>query len=152
MNVGLAVELAVALCKRWEGCYLSPYLCPAGVPTIGYGTTYYPDGSKVALTDNPITKKLAEVLLIGTLQRDHLNQVINLCPGIDTPERLAAIIDFAYNCGNTALKNSNLRRKINAGQWDDVPVELKKWVRGGGKVLKGLTLRREAEASLTQQS
>jgi lysozyme len=148
MNIGLAVEVAAALCRRFEGCCLSPYLCPAGIPTIGYGATYYEDGYPVTLHDYPITKEQAEKLLLWMVTTQYLPAVIKLCPSIDNPNRLAAIIDFAYNLGSKQLSNSNLRRKINAGRWDDVPAELKKWVRGGGKVLNGLTLRREAEASL----
>jgi GH24 family phage-related lysozyme (muramidase) len=51
-----AVELAAALCRRFEGFFSHPYLCPAGVPTIGYGATYYEDGRKVTLRDPPITE------------------------------------------------------------------------------------------------
>lgn len=150
MNVPLAVEIAAAIARRWEGCYLSPYLCPAGVPTIGYGTTYYDDGKMVTLLDGPITQSRANNLLIHTLKNDHAYQVAALCPGADTPERLAALIDFAYNVGNGALARSNLRKKVNAGLWADVPHELAKWVKGGGKVLPGLVKRREAEAALIQ--
>jgi len=68
-----------------------------------------------------------------------------LCPNIDTPERLGAITDFCFNLGSGNLRASTLRRKILAGDWGAVPAELRKWVRGGGRVLKGLVLRREAE-------
>lgn len=148
MNIALAVEIAVALCQRWEGFYAKPYLCPAGVPTCGFGTTYYEDGSRVSLTDAPITRDRATGLLVGQLKTIYLPQVIKLCPSIDTPERLAAILDFTYNLGGSALARSNLRKKINAGNWDAVPSELAKWNKAGGVVLKGLVLRREAEASL----
>ena len=63
-------------------------------------------------------------------------------------DRLAAILDFVYNLGSGRLKTSTLRRKINARQWADVPVELMKWNKAGGKVLRGLTLRRQVEANL----
>jgi lysozyme len=78
----------------------------------------------------------------------YLPQVIKLCPGIDGPDRLAALIDFAYNLGGNALKNSTLRRKINAGEWDAVPDQLRRWDKAGGRVLRGLTIRRNAEAGL----
>ena len=148
MNVNLAVELAVVMCQRWEGLYLRPYLCPAGVPTIGYGTTYYETGERVKLTDAPITKARAIELLVGQLKNVYLPQVIKLCPFVDTPERLAALLDFTYNLGGSNLKNSSLRRRVNEERWPEVPDELRKWVKAGGVRLKGLVLRREAEAQL----
>ncbi|MGN6701932.1 MAG: glycoside hydrolase family protein [Burkholderiaceae bacterium] len=65
-----------------------------------------------------------------------------------TSTRLAAIIDFAFNLGSGALSASIWRRRINAQRWDDVPAELAKWVYGGGRRLRGLELRRAAEAGL----
>lgn len=148
MNIALAIEVAAALCRRWEGCYLTPYLCPAGIPTIGYGATYYETGHSVTLHDAPIKKERAEELLIWMVSTRYLPAVIQLCPGIDTPERLAAIIDFTYNLGSGNLRSSTLRKRINAGRWEDVPAELRKWNKAGGNVLSGLTKRREAEAAL----
>ena len=148
MGNDLAVEIAAALARRFEGCRLRPYLCPAGVPTIGYGATHYPVGLHVELTDPPITKQIAEDMLLHSVCTIYLPAVVRLCPGIDSPERLAAIIDFAFNLGTGRLKASTLRKRINAGRWEDVPAELRKWNMGGGKVLRGLTIRREAEASL----
>jgi lysozyme len=118
------------------------------VPTIGYGATYYEDGTQVTLTDTPIDRARAEALLLWVVAHVYLPQVIKLCPGLNHPDRLAALIDFAYNLGGTALKNSTLRRKVNAGEWGAVPTELRKWDKAGGRVLRGLTLRREAEAQL----
>jgi lysozyme len=71
-----------------------------------------------------------------------------LCPPLDTDERVSAIADFSYNCGLGALEASTLRRRILAHDWDQVPVELRKWVHGGGRVLPGLVRRREAEIAL----
>ena len=146
--IELAILVALALMRRFEGLYLTPYLCPAGVPTIGFGATYYEDGTRVTLFDAAITKERAEALLIWMVRTVYLTQVMRLCPGIDNPNRLAAIIDFTFNLGSGALKTSTLRRKINEGAWDYVPAELRKWVKGGGKVLRGLVIRREAEAVL----
>ena len=144
----LAILIATALCRRFEGLYLSPYLCPAGVPTIGYGATYYQDGTRVTLADQPITRGQAEALLLWMIQTKYLPQVLKLCPGIADPDQLAAIIDFAFNLGTGNLKNSTLRRRINAGRWDEVPAELMKWVRAAGRILKGLVTRRSAEVDL----
>ena len=70
------------------------------------------------------------------------------CPTLDTESKAAAILDFAFNLGIGNLRASTLRKRILAKDWDAVPVELKKWNKAGGKVLKGLTLRREAERIL----
>ena len=148
IDLDLALEVAAALARRFEGCYLRPYLCPAGVPTIGYGATYYEDGRRVTLADAPITRQRAEALLLWMVRARYLPAVIRLCPGIDDPLRLAAIIDFTFNLGAGNLSASTLRRRINASRWVDVPAELRKWVRGGGRVLQGLVRRREAEVVL----
>ena len=145
----LAILVATALAQRFEGLYLSPYLCPAGVPTIGYGATYYEDGSRVTLFDAPITRERAMELLQWMVRTVYLPTVMRLCPGIDNPSRLAALIDFSFNLGGSALKNSSLRRKVNAGMWSAVPTELRKWVMAAGRRLRGLVIRREAEAALT---
>lgn len=144
----LALAVAEALCRRFEGFYSRPYLCPAGVPSVGYGSTRYPNGEAVRLTDPAITRKTALDMLAGDLRRKYLPAVRKLCPAIDDPGRLAAIIDFAYNLGPGNLQASTLRRRINADRWEEVPRELRRWNKAAGKVLRGLTLRREAEAEL----
>lgn len=144
----LAVQVAVTLAKRFEGCRLRPYLCPAGVASIGYGATRYPGGLRVELTDPPITPSIANEMLLHSVQNTYLPAVLKLCPGIDSPERLAAIIDFTFNLGSGHLKASTLRRRINAGRWGDVPKELRKWTKVGGRVLAGLVRRRDAESRL----
>ena len=144
----LAVEVAAALCRRFEGFRPRPYLCPAGVPTIGYGSTRYLDGRAVKLTDPPISQAQAERMLLVTVRRSYLPTVLTLCPGVTDARRLAALIDFTYNLGSNNLRASTLRRRVNAGDWAAVPAELRKWVRGGGRVLPGLVARRDAEAAL----
>jgi len=143
-----ALPVALALMRRFEGFYSRPYLCPAGVPTIGYGSTYYENGVHVTLTDEPVSKDRAEVLLLWAVRTVYLPQVIRLCPGLNDADKLAAIIDFTYNLGGSNLKVSTLRRKINEQKWEEAKTELLKWVRGGGKVLKGLVIRRTAESEL----
>lgn len=143
-----ALALAAALARRFEGLYLRPYLCPAGVPTIGYGATYYEDGTRVQLTDPPITRERAEALLLHHVRTVYLPAVHIMCPAIDTPERAAALIDFAFNLGTGKLNSSTLRRKVNANDWSGAKVELMKWIRANGRVLRGLLLRRQAEAEL----
>lgn len=141
-----AEEVAAGLEARFEGCSLVPYLCPAGVPTIGFGATYYEDGRAVTLGDPPITKERAIQLLDWMNRNVYLPGTKRLCPEL-TGQQLGAIADFSFNLGVPRLRASTLRRKINAGEWDQVPAELAKWCRGGGRVLRGLVLRRAAEAA-----
>jgi lysozyme len=145
-----AKEVAIALIRRFEGFRSQPYLCPAGVPTIGYGATRYADGRRVRLSDRPISQEAGERLLLLQVERVYLPAVMRLCPGIDTSERLAAIIDFCFNLGEHNLSASTLRRRINDKRWSDVPAELRKWINAGGKPVRGLRLRREAEVELVE--
>lgn len=147
-NAPDSVAIAAALCRRFEGLYLRPYLCPAGVPTIGYGATFYEDGTQVTLSDAPITRERAEALLLWMVRTVYLPAVVKLCPSIDSPERAAAIIDFTFNLGAGRLRASTLRRRVNANDWGSAKVELMKWVLAGGRVLRGLVLRRQAEVDL----
>lgn len=143
------LEIAAALCRQFEGFRAKPYLCPAGIPTIGYGSTYYSGGVKVQLTDSPIDEPSARALLMAELQHTYLPGVLRLCPALTTDERkLNAIVDFAYNLGVGRLQTSTLRRKINAQDWDGAKEQLMLWTRGGGKVLPGLVKRRTAECAL----
>ena len=143
-----ALKLALPLIIQFEGLRLRPYLCPAGVATIGVGATRYLDGSRVALTDQPINREAALVLLRESVAREYLPAVLRLCPGADTAQRIAALVSFAFNLGVGALASSTLRRRVNAGDWPGAQRELLRWVRGGGRVLPGLVLRRQAEAAL----
>lgn len=144
-NRALAIQIAVHLAKRFEGLYLRPYLCPAGVPTIGYGATYYLDGRAVTLRDAPISRLTAEIMLVEMVKTVYFPAVRRLCPGEKTPGQWAALIDLTFNIGKGNLAASTLRKRVNAGQWELVPREFRKWVRGGGKVLKGLVFRRAEE-------
>lgn len=151
MNLADAIEL----CRRFEGFRARAYLCPAGVPTIGYGSTHYSDGRKVALTDPPISEPAARRLLVTELLYTYAPGVLRQCPGL-LPlalleadwRRINAIVDFAYNLGVGRLQTSTLRRRINACDWDGAARELGKWVWAGGRKLPGLVARRAAEAAL----
>lgn len=143
------LELAAELCRRFEGFRSSVYLCPAGIPTIGYGSTYYPGGRKVAMSDTAIDEPTARRMLMQELEHTYLPGVLRQCPGLAADERrLNAVVDFAYNLGVGRLQTSTLRRKINAQDWDGAREQLMLWTRGGGKVLPGLVRRRQAEAAL----
>lgn len=151
MNLDLATEL----CRRFEGFRAKPYLCPAGVPTIGYGSTYYPGGRKVTMADDLLTEAQARAMLVHELLETYAPGVIRQCPillalGTMTSDwrKLNAIVDFAYNLGVGRLQTSTLKRKINAQDWPGAREQLMLWTRGGGRVLPGLVSRRKAEAEL----
>lgn len=143
-----ASQKGLDLIKRFEGFRSKPYLCPAGVPTIGYGSTYYQNGVKVKLTDPAISEEAAEQLLkvnlvhyergVDSMTKDHINQT-----------QFDALVSFAYNVGLVNYKNSTLLKRVNADPNDpDIEKQFMRWVRAGGKVIKGLIVRRNAEAAL----
>lgn len=144
------LEAASALCRRWEGFYSAPYLCPAGVPTIGYGATHYLNGRRVSLRDPSISRETGERMLRRMLADTYYPQMILLCPGIagEPPRRKAALLDFTFNLGAGNLRASHLRRVVNERRWDAAAVELRKWVMAKGVVLRGLVARRESEVAL----
>ena len=151
----MKLDLAAELCRRFEGFSAKPYLCPAGVWTIGYGSTYYANGDKVTKDDPSIDREYAERLLMHELVHTYAPGAIRQCPILLTVAikdedwgKLNAIVDFCYNLGVGRLQTSTLKRKINQQDWDGAIEQLKLWVRGGGKVLRGLVIRRDAEAAL----
>jgi lysozyme len=145
----MKLEIAAALCKQFEGYRSKPYLCPAGVPTIGYGSTYYADGRKVDMTDPSMSEPDAAALLLQELHHTYLPGVLRNCPSLLANEKKCnAIVDFAYNLGTGRLQTSTLKRKINAQDWDGAKEQLMLWTKGGGRVLPGLVKRRSAEVAL----
>jgi lysozyme len=148
MKIFKASQKGIDLIKQFEGLKLKAYKCPAGIPTIGYGNTYYPNGTKVKLTDAPITKEKAEELLkfivtpyekaVDTFCRDDINQ-----------NQFDALVSLAYNIGVGNLQKSTLIKKVNINPNDSsIKAEFAKWNKAAGKVLLGLTRRREAESNL----
>ena len=144
-------KTAIELAKRFEGFHrvpradpgrAHPYICPAGYWTIGYGHLCEPKHP-------PITEAEAEVYLARDLITA-LNATLRFCPILTTePEgRLAAIVDFTFNLGAGRLQTSTLRRRVNQQDWAIAAQELRRWVYGGGVVLPGLVIRREAEVAL----
>lgn len=144
--------IVMPLLERFEGLRLKPYICPAGVPTIGLGSTRYLDGRPVTLADRPITKGHAYALAKDQLSREYLPGVLALCPGADSPERIAALTSWSYNLGLTALRGSTLRKRVNEQDWEAAVEQIMRWTRGGGRVLPGLVARRTAEAALLRVS
>lgn len=144
-----ALEIAAALCKRFEGFYSKPYICPAGVWTIGYGSIWDDEGKPVTKDHPPVTEAKAVEMLMREL-RQFLPQVLQACPVLSSepPQRLAAVVSWTYNLGAGRLRSSTMRRRINERNWPQAAEEMKRWNRGGGRVLRGLVIRREAEAKL----
>lgn len=141
--------MAAALCRPFEGLRLQPYICPAGYPTIGYGTVWKPDGNKVTMEHPPISKETAEAWLMHELRVTYLPGVLKASPGLlMRPRALGALTDFAYNLGVARYRGSTLRKRVDAGDWSGAKEQLALWVRGGGRVLPGLVKRRAAEAAL----
>lgn len=144
-----AVDLAAALCRRFEGFRAKPYICPAGYPTIGYGTVWKPDGTRVTMDDAPVSVELANEWLVSELRNNYMSGVLKASPRlIANPRALAAMTDFAYNLGVARYRASTLRKRVNEDDFEGAKIELQKWIRGGGKVLPGLVRRRQAEAAL----
>ena len=148
MKITKISNLGLELIKKYEGFKAKAYLCPANVITIGYGSTYYEDGSKVKLTDSPITQERATELLEALLV-SYERSVDSYCVDTINQNQFDALCSFAYNCGVGNLKSSTLLKKVNKNPNDPtIKDEFLKWNKGGGKVLTGLTKRRIEEAQL----
>lgn len=131
----------LAMVKAHEGLRLKAYLCPAKVWTIGYGSTL---GVKSGMT---ITEAQAEALLKKDLSRFE-SAVTRLVKVPLTANQFSALVSFAFNVGEGALERSTLLRHLNAGRYAMAAQEFLKWNKAGGKVLAGLTKRREDERRL----
>lgn len=137
----------INLIKYSEGLRLDAYICPAGIPTIGYGSTSYPDGKPVKMGDS-ITESQASQLLQDTVASFEKG-VRRLVTRDLTPNQFSALVSFAFNLGLGALERSTLLKKVNANPTDpSIREEFHRWVHAGGKVLPGLVTRRKAEADL----
>ena len=140
-------DKGVALIKQFEGFSAKPYLCPAGVPTIGYGATYYPDGKRVTMADRPVSEADATAMLRSMLASYEAGVSRYVLVPV-TQGQFDALVSFAYNLGLSALKSSTLLRLLNARDYAGAAAQFARWNRAGGKVLPGLTRRREAERKL----
>ena len=132
----------IDLIKKFEGCELSPYVCSGGVLTIGYGHT----GSDV-VEGQEITQECAEQIL-----REDLEEFEGYVSTLVEPEltqcQFDALVAWTFNLGPTNLKTSTLLKRLNEKDFDDVPYQIKRWNKAGGKVLDGLQRRRQAESLL----
>lgn len=148
MKITKISNLGLELIKKYEGFKAKAYLCPANVITIGFGSTYYENGTKVKLTDPLITQERATELLEALLV-SYERSVDSYCVDTINQNQFDALCSFAYNCGVGNLKSSTLLKKVNKNPNDPtIKDEFVKWNKGGGKVLTGLTKRRIEEAQL----
>ena len=131
----------IDLIKHFEGCELYAYKCPAGVWTIGYGHTKDVEpGMQITEDDahNMLVEELNEYeTYVNTLVSVPLNQ-----------NQFDALVSWVYNLGGGNLKASTLLKVLNSGDYEGVPAQIMRWNKAGGKVLEGLTRRRQAEADL----
>ena len=137
-------QRGIDLIKKHEGCKLKSYLCPSKVATIGYGNTYYLDGTKVELGET-ITQKDADELLKSTLTKFE-KDVWSVIKQSVNQRMFDALVSFTYNVGLGNLKSSTLLKKVNKNINDpSIREEFLKWNKSRGRALKGLTNRRMDE-------
>lgn len=137
----------VSLIASFEGLRLKAYLCQAGVPTIGYGSTYL-HGKKVTL-GMTCTKEEALEQFTQDLAKFERDVTASLGMTRLTQQQFDAVVSFCYNCGTGAFRRSTLKRKIvaNPSNFDGIKAEFAKWNKAGGVVSKGLSRRRATEAA-----
>ena len=144
MNTKKLSEQGYALIMRHEGFSPIPYICPAGLPTIGYGHVII---AGEAFPRCGISPEIAKNLLKQDVER--FEAAINRLVQVEiTQNQFDALVSFAYNIGTKAFENSTLLKRLNGGQPEKVPKELEKWVFARGRRLTGLIRRRKEEADL----
>lgn len=146
-------EKGKAMLRQFEGCSLVAYKCPSGVSTIGYGNTFYADGTPVQMGDK-IDQETANRLLDITIEKFE-TQVRLLIKDIILPaEAIDALVSFSYNCGTAAFAKSTLLKKIKLNKLDleGIGAEFLKWNKSNGKVLNGLTRRRKEEFQMYKEA
>ena len=138
-------ENGYKLITGFEGLKLEPYLCSAKIPTIGYGNTYYPNGKHVTLLDEKITQ--VEALEMFKEVADRFALAVNRqVKKTVTQNQFNSLVSFAYNVGTGNFASSTLLKKVNINPNDvSIKTEFLKWNKGGGKVINGLTIRRNQE-------
>ena len=135
------------LIKDFEGFSSTSYLCVAKIPTIGFGSTFYEDGTKVKLGDQ-ISKTDALKLLEVIANRDFADKIFPAIKVKVTQSQFDAMCSLAYNIGAGAFLKSTLLKKVNAGDFAGAGEEFLRWNKANGKEVLGLTRRREREKQL----
>ena len=138
-----------ALIEKHEGLRLLPYLCPAGIPTVGFGNTFYSNGRRVTMQDPPLTRSEANELLTAILARFE-KSINTLVTQPITQNQFDALVSFVYNVGTEAFRRSTLLRVINSnpGNYAEIERQFLRWDKAGGRVLPGLVARRRDEFNL----
>lgn len=137
----------IPIIRKFEGLKLNAYICPAGHATIGWGSRFYENGSKVQMGDK-ITIDRADRLLFDIVQKFEIS-VRGLVKSSLNENQIGALTSFAFNVGTGALKKSILLKKVNKNPNDTtIRNEFMRWTLVNGKKSKGLVARREAEADL----
>jgi lysozyme len=138
MNIS---QEGLSLIKKFEGCELEAYRCAANVLTIGYGSI------KGVKEGDTITQEEADKLLLHEM--DEYEGYINDAVTVDLNQnQFDALVSWVFNLGGGNLKSSTMLKVLNSGDYENVPAQIKRWNKAGGKVLEGLIRRREAEALL----
>lgn len=134
------------LIKEFEGFSSVAYLCSAKKATIGYGNTFWEDGTPIKIGEQ-ISKERAETLLKHVV--DNFSVAVEVDIKIEvTQNQFDAMVSLAYNIGLGAFKNSTLLRQLNRGNFVGASQEFLRWNKSNGKPLLGLTRRREREKIL----
>ena len=136
------------LIKEFESFKSKPYLCPSQKATIGFGSTYYPDGKKVTLQDKEITEEKAFEILEYIANKDFGSNINKVVKVPLNQNQFDALVSFAYNIGNVNFNSSTLLRWLNQGNYKEASMQLLRWNKSKGIVLNGLTKRRKAEKAL----
>jgi lysozyme len=137
------------LIKKYEGCQLCAYRCPAGVWTIGWGSTWHRSENRPVEASDVITQKQADSWL--EIEVERVADVVRKMATNFTQGQLDALTSFAYNLGCACLASSTLMIFHRAGSYAAAAEEFKKWRKAGGKVLPGLVNRRNSERELYQK-
>ena len=136
------------LITEFEGYSSKPYLCPAKIPTIGYGNTYYSDGKRVTMLDKEINKQQAFEMFKVIADR-FASKVSNLVKTPLNQNQFNSCVSLAYNIGMANFMNSTLLKLVNKNHNDIlIGLEFKKWNKVNKKVVAGLTRRRNYEADI----
>ncbi len=130
------------LIKKFEGFSAKVYPCSAGKATIGIGHLILPNEKFTTITEQQAIEILNKDLKIA------IDAVNSLVTTKLTHNQFSALVSFIFNLGSKAFRDSTLRTVINTAEHLQVPEQLVKWKYAGGKPLKGLLLRRLAEATL----
>lgn len=136
------------LIKEFESFKSKPYLCPSQKATIGFGSTYYPDGKKVTLQDKEITEEKAFEILEYIANKDFGSNINKVVKVPLNQNQFDALVSFSYNIGNPNFNSSTLLRWLNQGNCKEASMQLLRWDKSKGIVLNGLTKRRKAEKAL----